>query len=236
MRTHSPRHALHSNSAISKHHGNWGSETKPAPRSRLHKCQKSLHVEKRRAGGESWDTWGNGENWAEMEIILKTTGMSENLEVTRKYTYNIKPEREQVTPLHRQDSKHRAADQMVRLWEGSEHICQSASTFSINVLDALIQPKDSDSSKPRCPELNFPTPGWCMWITCVFSEMHTRCCQSKQANIVGLSEVTQTWIILPKTTTIRSCIGEINPTLWADLFNAKGFFFYSSLHLNFCNY
>lgn len=103
---------------------------------------------------------------------------------------------------------------MVRLWEGSEPICKSASTFNINVLDALIRPKDSHSSKPTCPDLNLPTPGWCMWITCIFSEMNTWCCQSKQANIVGLNEVTQTWKALPKTITIRGCTGEINPTLW----------------------
>lgn len=76
----------------------------------LYKRQKSLLVEKRGAWGESWDTWGNGEKLSqeETEIILKTTRMLENLEVTRKYTYNIKSEKEQVTPLRRQDSQHRA--------------------------------------------------------------------------------------------------------------------------------
>lgn len=77
--------------------------------SRLYKCHKSLYMEKRGAWGESWDTQEVMErNWAEMEIILKTTTVFENLEVTRKYTYNIKSESEQVTPFHRQDSQHRA--------------------------------------------------------------------------------------------------------------------------------
>lgn len=164
-------------------------------------------------------------SWAEIEIILKTTRMFENLEVTRKYTYNTKSKSEQVTlVLQAGIPPLGPAGQMVRLWEGSEHICKSASTFSINVLDALIWPKDSQSSKSRCPGLNLPTLGWCMCITCVFYEMNTWCCQPKQANTVGLREATQTWIVLPKTINTRCCTGEINPTLWTDHFKAKYFF------------
>lgn len=44
--------------------------------------------------------------WAEIEIILKTTRMFENLEVTRKYIYNTKSKSEQVTPFCRQESHH----------------------------------------------------------------------------------------------------------------------------------
>lgn len=139
-------------------------------------------------------------SWAGL-IILKTTRMFENSEVTRKDTYNIK-----------QDSNHWA---LLTRWSNCE---KEVSTWvsqplpsALNVLDALIQPKDSHSSKSRCPELSLPTPGWRMWIICVFSEMNTWCCELKQANIVVLSEVTQTWKVLPKTITMRGCTGEINP-------------------------
>lgn len=149
--------------------------------------------------------------------------MFENLEVLRKCTYNIKSKSEQVTSLCRQESHHWS--QLARCSDCEKEVSTFASQPlpSARVLDALIRPKDSHSSKPRCPGLNRLTPGWGMCITYIFSEMNTWCCQAKQVNIVGLSEVTQTLIVLSKTTNIRGCIGEINPTLWADLFKAKYF-------------
>lgn len=58
------------------------------------------------------------------EIFLKTTRLFENLEVTRKYIYDVKSKSEEVPPLHKQESHHWAP--LTRLWEESELICKSA--------------------------------------------------------------------------------------------------------------
>lgn len=144
---------------------------------------------------------------AKTEVILKTTpGHVQEFKVTRRYTYNIKYKRPHRLRSNKLSHSAGRIPTTEPCWPDGlnarrekKHICKSAPTFSINVLDALIWLTDSHSSKSRCPELSLPTSGWCMWIICVFSEINTWCCQSKQTNIVVLSEVTETCKFLLKT-------------------------------------
>jgi len=195
------------NSAICKHHSHWGTETKPAPTKHTSQMPEVLTCGK--GGGSFGRHEVEGRSWAETGVTLKTTpGHVQEFKATGRYTYNIKYKSttghtglEQTSCPTPQAGfpPPSPADQMVELWEGKKHICNSAPTFSINVLDPLIRPTNWHSSKSRCPELSLPTSGWCMWIICAFSEINTQRYQSKQTNIVVLSEATQTCKFLLKT-------------------------------------
>lgn len=149
----------------------WGTETKSAPTS---------HV---LPAPEVFFTCGKGEEaqgTSELEG-LSPSGRAWELEVTRRWTYNVKYKSARGWRGLGWTSRPTAQARVpqIRRAPCEKGKSQHTATFSANVLDALFQLTDAHSSKSRCPELNLPTSGWWMWIICVFCEINAWCCQSE---------------------------------------------------------